>query len=140
MSVRHIMTTPIVTVDMDDNLRVIREIFSKSRFHHLLVVENDKLYGVISDRDLLKEISPRLGTAAEKPEDSASLYKKAHQIMSRRPIVIGQNDSIHRAIDLFEEHSISCIPVVDDEGYPVGILSWRDIFKAIRRNRPGRGC
>lgn len=54
MSIKSIMSTPVVTVKRDDNLGVVREIFINTKFHHLLVVENNKLYGVISDRDLLK--------------------------------------------------------------------------------------
>ncbi len=130
------MTAPVVTVEMDDTLEIVREIFSNTKFHHLLVVENNKLYGIISDRDLLRELSPRLGSLAELPKDSVSLNKKAHQIMSREPISLGQNESIYSAIEMFENNVISCIPVVDDSGRPVGILSWRDIFKAIKRRNP----
>ena len=56
--------------------------------------------------------------------------------MSRNPIVIGLRCVIYSAIEMFENHPISCIPVVDGSGVPVGILSWRDIFKAIKRNKP----
>ncbi len=129
------MSSPVVTVDMDDNLKTIREIFASTKFHHLLVVEDDKLYGVISDRDLLKALSPRLDTEGELPADTATLNKRAHQIMSRNPITIGKDESLFAAIDIFEKHSISCIPVVDSEQHPIGILSWRDIFKAIKRTK-----
>ncbi len=43
---------------MDDPLYLIQRIFQREGFHHLLVVEEDQLVGVISDRDLLPAISP----------------------------------------------------------------------------------
>ncbi len=132
MSVKSIMTTPVVTVEMDDSLSVVKDIFENAHFHHLLVVENNKLFGVLSDRDLLRALSPNLGTAAEMPSDTATLNKKVHQIMSRAPIHVTPGESINRAIEIFQQHDISCIPVVDEEDVPVGIVSWRDILRAIK--------
>ena len=139
MSVEKIMSTTVVTVGMDDSLRVVKEIFDNTRFHHLLVVESGKLFGVISDRDLLKALSPNVGTAAETARDAASLNKKVHQIMTRKLVMLGQNAGIFDAIDIFINHNLSCIPVVDDECKPVGIISWRDILKvleSLRSNHP----
>ncbi len=141
MSVEKIMSKRVVTVEMDDSLRMVKEIFDKTRFHHLLVVESGKLFGVISDRDLLKALSPHIGTVRETARDTASLNKRVHQIMTRKPVVVGQNAGIFDAIEIFNNHNISCVPVVDDECKPVGIISWRDILKAlesIRGNHPNK--
>lgn len=131
MSVEKIMSKTAVTVEMDDSLRTVKEIFDNTRFHHLLVVESGKLIGVISDRDLLKALSPNIGTVHETARDEASLNKRVHQIMTRKPVVLGQNAGIHEAVEIFNNHKISCIPVVDEKYTPVGIISWRDILKEI---------
>lgn len=136
MAVKQIMSSPVVTVELDDPILLVQKIFANATMHHVLVVENGALLGVISDRDLLQALSHKLGTAAEKQEDIATLNKRAHQIMSRNPIVLGPEDSLFTAIDVFENNQISCIPIVDEENIPVGIISWRDIFKAIRKNAP----
>lgn len=133
MNIKKIMTSPVLTVSLDDDLARVNEVFSKAKFHHLLVVEKGVLLGVVSDRDLLKAMSPKIGTAAEKLSDTASLNKKVHQIMTRKPICLQQDDSVHDAVDLFLEHNISCLPVVDNHFFPVGIVSWRDILKVIRK-------
>lgn len=131
MNVDRIMSTIIVTVEMDDQLSVVKEIFDNTRFHHLIVVLSGKVFGVVSDRDLLKSLSPYIGTAAETPRDAATLNKKVHQIMTRKPITLGVNATIDDAINIFNAHSISCIPIVDDENEPVGIVSWRDILRVV---------
>ena len=135
MNVERIMSKSIVSVEMDDSLSVVKEIFDNAHFHHLLVVEAGKLFGVISDRDLLKALSPNIGTASETTKDLATLNKKAHQILTRKPITLSPESSIYAAIEIFNNHNISCIPIVDDEHQPVGLISWRDILKAIAAKR-----
>ena len=86
MKVQEIMTATVVTVEMDDSLKVVKEIFDNVDFHHLLVIDEGALFGVISDRDLLHVLSPKVGTVAETSADAADLNKRAHQIMSRKPV------------------------------------------------------
>jgi acetoin utilization protein AcuB len=131
MLVDKIMTKRVVSVELDDTLRTVKHIFEQGSFHHLLAVEKGKLYGVLSDRDLLKAISPRIGTLNESAQDIATLNKKVHQVMSRKPVSIAPDTNVYQAISLFNQHRISCLPVVDDNNHPVGILSWRDVFRAI---------
>ncbi len=131
MCVEKIMSKRVVTVEMDDSLVTVKKIFDNVSFHHLLVVDSDRLFGVISDRDLLKALSPNIGTAAETPKDLATLNKRVHQILTREPITISPKSKISEAIDIFNSHDISCIPVVDEEHKPVGLISWRDILNQM---------
>ena len=131
MKIEDIMSKNIVTVSMDDTLKTIQEIFKNTNFHHLLVVESDILYGIISDRDILKSVSPYVGTPAETSRDTATLNKRAHQIMTRKLITISAHVDIKEAIRLFNTNKISCLPVIIGANKPVGIISWRDILKAI---------
>jgi acetoin utilization protein AcuB len=140
MRVEKIMSTLVVTVEMDDSLRVVKDIFDHTRFHHLLVVKSGKLFGVISDRDLLKSLSPNIGTAAETRKDAATLNKRVHRIMTRKPVTLTPDAEIFDAIDVFNNRNISCIPIVDDEYRPIGVLSWRDILKAIVAARDNTPC
>ncbi len=132
MNVKEIMSTRLVTVEMDDTLKVVKVIFDNVNIHHLLVVGDGKLMGVISDRDMLKALSPNIGTLSETNKDTISLNKRVHQIMSSEPVTLTPDADISDAIEIFNKHDISCIPVVDDENKPVGIISWRDIIKAIK--------
>ena len=133
MTVDNIMSKKVVTVEMDDSLRVIKEIFDNTRFHHLLVIEDKKLVGVISDRDLLKAISPHIGTMTETGRDTATLKKKAHQILTREPITLYPTANILDAVKIFNTHNISCIPIINSLKEPVGIVTWRDILKALEQ-------
>lgn len=130
MHVREIMTSKVVTVEMDDRLETVKEIFDHAHFHHLLVIEDGKVRGIVSDRDLLRALSPNLGTSRESDRDTATLNKRVHQIMTRNPITLPPDSPVRAAVDVFNSHRISCIPIVAD-GRPVGMLSWRDILRAL---------
>ena len=125
------MSTRVATIEMDDRLEVVKDIFDAMKFHHLLVVDEDgKLFGVVSDRDLLRALSPFLGTSVETPRDLATLNKRVHHIMSRKPITLQASAEIADAVRLFLDHRISCIPIVDAALRPLGIVSWRDVLRA----------
>ncbi len=130
MKLSSIITEEVVTVDMDASLRTICGIFDKRKFHHLLVVEEDKLCGVISDRDLLKASSPFLNTPSEQNRDIATLKKRAHQIMSRKPITITKEASAEDAVRLMFKENISCLPVMSSDGQIEGIVTRKDLLHA----------
>lgn len=60
------MSTNLVTVELDDKLALVKEVFEHSKFHHLLALEDSELLGVVSDRNLFK--AP---TLAARPKPSA---------------------------------------------------------------------
>lgn len=131
------MTTRIVSVGMDDSLRAVREIFEHVRFHHLLVIEHGRLMGVVSDTDFLEATSPNLGRAAETTRDLATLNKRVHQIMTRHPETIRRDATLADAIRRFDESGVSFLPVLNDDETVAGVLSWRDIIRALVRGGEG---
>ncbi|MBI5307336.1 MAG: CBS domain-containing protein [Planctomycetes bacterium] len=129
------MTNKVVTVEMDDTLLTISMIFENVKFRHLLVVENKKLVGVISDRDFLRAISPFLKTASETTRDQNTLNRRVHQIMSRNPITVNPETSIESAAGTMLRNNISCLPVVSFQDRLEGIATWKDILKYYLRNK-----
>src|SRR6202453_3645899 len=132
LSLAGVMTARLVTVEIDDSLEVVKQIFDSVKFHHLLVVDSGKkLCGVISDRDLLRALSPYIGTVSENARDTATLKKRVHQIMTRQPVTLAPEATVADAVKVFLEHRVSCIPVVGPGFKAVGIVSWRDILKSL---------
>ena len=128
------MTKKVVTVGLDDSVKIISEIFAKLKFHHILVVEKNELLGVISDRDLLKATSPFLNTLSEQPRDLNTLWTKAHQIMSRKLVTVTKETNLEDAVRLLIRKNISCLPVISPDGQIEGIVTWKDLFKAYFRD------
>ena len=131
MVLADIMTRAVVTVHLDDTLSHIRSIFETSKFHHLLVTDNGELVGVISDRDLLKNVSPFIGNRLmERNQDVNTLSRRAHQIMSRKPVTGTPETSVCGALQIMLRDNVSCLPVVYENNHIAGIVSWKDILRA----------
>ena len=130
------MTSRVVTIEMDDSLQVIQEVFRKVKFHHLVVVDEGKIVGIISDRDFFKAISPFVNTISETVRDRATLEKRAHQIMSRNPLTVPKTCLIEHAAQTMLKRGVSCLPVTNADGMVKGILTWKDIFKAFLQSEP----
>lgn len=131
MKISSIMTKDVVSVGLDDPLSKVKKIFEQTNFHHLLVMEGDRLYGVVSERDLLKAISPNIGLASETDKDTATLNKRVHQAMTRKPVVVLDSADVMEAVHLFNHNTLSCLPVKNTDDNLVGILTWRDLLKAL---------
>lgn len=131
MKVADLMTKRLVVVGFDDTLATVKEIFEQAGFHHLLVVDDGKLEGVVSDRDLLRALSPFIDSVVETQRDVGTLTKRVHQIMSRKPLTLGPDAAVGEAVQVFLEQRVSCIPIVDAERRPLGILSWRDVLRGF---------
>lgn len=130
-TIGEIMVKRVVTVEMDDSLEVVRAIFKKVKFHHLLVVDNEKLVGVISDRDVLTALSPFVGTMSETSRDLCTLEKRVHQIMTHHPVVIHKSATVQEAAERMLKRGVSCLPVTSKKGTILGIVSWKDLMYAF---------
>jgi len=131
MQLKDIMQPKVVTVTADGSLWEVKMLFENTKFHHLLVTDDKKLVGVVSDRDYLKAASPNLNQQATTAADGATLNQRVSGIMSTQLKTLAAEDSILDAITLFNQANISCIPIVDHEMNIEGIISWRDIMKLM---------
>ena len=131
MSISQVMSKKLITLDIDDDLHKAKTLFDTHKIHHILILNGQELAGVITDRDLYKHLSPYIATHKETQRDSALLNKKVHLIMNRDLITTNEHCSLNEAVLLFHQHHISCLPVINNEYQPIGIISWRDIIKIV---------
>ncbi|MFO0828360.1 MAG: CBS domain-containing protein [Phycisphaerales bacterium] len=140
MTVDQVMTKHVISVSMDTTLGAIRDLFSRCRFHHLVVLDQCKLVGIISDRDLLRHVSPYVDTVSERALDAASLRKRAHQIMTRSMITASPEMPVGDAAIVILNNGISCLPVVNADGACVGILTTRDLLRWSLEQMANKSC
>lgn len=131
VSIAQVMKATPICVSMDTRLEEVRNLLEKHGFHHLPVLDGEELVGIISDRDILRLLSPFLDTAAEMTRDLEILNKAAHQVMTRQPICVTLDDSLNKVIEWMTSASISCMPVLD-KGRLVGIITWRDLVALLK--------
>lgn len=129
MFVADIMTRNVKTIGPETKLQEVSKIFRSVRFRHLLVEDGGLLIGIISDRDMLANLSPFTGKDNEDEYDRAQLELPAKQLMSTAMITVDCETLIDSASILLIEQNISCLPVVNHDNSIAGILSWKDILQ-----------
>ncbi len=128
MPVGDIMTRKLITVAPHLSIGELQPMFKRFAIHHLLVVADGQLVGIISDRDVLRNISPFASTTAADPKDEFTLTRKAHQIMSTHLVTVEPTTGIRDACDTMLKGGVSLLPVLE-RGRLVGVLSWKDILR-----------
>ncbi|HBY88655.1 MAG TPA: CBS domain-containing protein [Colwellia sp.] len=130
MKIEEIMSEEVTCIDLDDRLSVVRELFIKHKFHHLMVTDSkNQLVAVISERDYLKATNSNLELPAASEKDLAMLNKRVHQIVSKKLVAIKQFSPFSEAIKTFHDTGMSCLPVINSNNQPVGVITSRDIIK-----------
>ena len=126
--VADIMTRHLITVQSDTSIHKIHDLFAHNSFHHIPVLENGVLVGIISKTDYLK-IQHMVAKTWEGHTICQDLYKDmcASDIMTREPLKIESADTIGLAADIFKANALHALPVVDD-GELVGIITSHDLL------------
>ncbi|PKG85084.1 CBS domain-containing protein [Colwellia sp. 75C3] len=129
MKIEDIMSEDVTCIDLDERLSVVRELFIKHKFHHLMVIDQKKkLVAVISERDYLKATNSNLELPTASDKDLAMLNKRVHQIVSKKLVAIKEFSPFSGAIKVFHDTGVSCLPVINSNNEPVGIITGRDII------------
>ena len=106
------MTTDVVTIGVDDNLELAREIMRDQRIRHLPVVDSENsLVGLITTTNVLAATDSFLRDDESKlhPEEIA-----VKDVMVSDVITVDETAGIRQAAIFLEKHRIGCLPVVTD--------------------------
>jgi CBS domain-containing protein len=128
--VRDLMTRKVTTLDRNDTLDMADEVMELGRIRHLAVLDEGKLVGIVSERDLFRfalAFALGYGSKARKTLLRTVVVK---EVMSEPAITIEPDAGVRDAAALMLEKKIGCLPVVD-EGKLVGILSESDVLKHV---------
>lgn len=132
MLVKDHMKKSVFTVEPDETIDRVFFLLHYEKIRHLPVVDKKKVVGIVSDRDLYKALGPRSrrGSVVQSSGDTA-LYvipRKARHIMRRGVITIGPDEPMSAAAAMMARKKIGALPVVNDAGKLIGILTATDIL------------
>ncbi|MDE5878964.1 MAG: CBS and ACT domain-containing protein [Desulfovibrio sp.] len=131
MLIRNWMTPEVLTVTPDTSLLKLGKLMRDNGVRRLPVVDNGRVVGIISDRDV-RDASPSKATTLDMYEMHYLLAEiKAKDIMTPRPVTIKPTDTVEKAAMIMLDKKIGGLPVVDEKDALVGIISDQDVFKAL---------
>lgn len=116
MRVSDVMTQATITDTPADTLRSAAELMWRQQTGSLVVMEDGRLVGIITERDLLRAVAQ--GQELEKVTVGETMTRQLH--------TVGAGESVRSAARLMAQHWIRHLPVTED-GRVVGVLSQRDV-------------
>lgn len=128
-----LMTRQLWTVNPEDKLTRVRELFAEHSIRHLPVVRYRQIVGIVSKSDfdsLTNGIRYAGQDVAERLEAT-----QVEQIMTPHLAKVESSDRINVALEVFSLNRFHALPVVDD-GELVGIITPFDIMKALLEEKP----
>lgn len=130
------MTTHLVTVNPEDSLSKVKEIFDGHKFHHIPVVRYKEIVGLISRSDF-EHFYGGASTHSEDQHLNEVRLKRtlAQDIMTSKLGKVEPDDRLNVAIEIFCMNYFHALPVVEN-GELVGIITPFDILKALQDQKP----
>ncbi|MFW5703474.1 MAG: CBS domain-containing protein [Patescibacteria group bacterium] len=124
---------PIVSVYADDEITKIRHLFETEDVSKLVVIDKDmKVNGIMSYYDLI----PHFIAPSDKPSSNVVriddkdmfVHLKVKNVMQSRVHMRKPDDTLQRCVDDIIHREIGSVVIVNRQGYPVGILTVRDLL------------
>ena len=136
-----VMTTAVVTVSQSAPYRQVVDLLVGHRFSAVPVVDDfQRVIGVVSEADLLRKIEyagaeePRLFDGRRRRgERIKASARTVAELMSTPPVTVSAGTSLAAAARLMDSEAVKRLPVVDDLGRLIGIVSRGDLLKAHLR-------
>ena len=113
-----IMMKDLITLRPEDTLTQVSEVFKTKKIHHIPVVEDGKLVGLVTTYDMWRK--------NVRHEDYDKIQIK--EIMSKRLIKLEPDSKIGTAAELFLDNRFHALPVVDGEKL-IGLVTTFDILR-----------
>ena len=131
MLVKNWMSAPAITIDVHASMQEAINLLREHKISMLPVTDKNRLVGIVTDRDL-KKSSPSNATTLDIHELLYLLSTlQIKDIMSSRPITVPPDFTIEETAQVLMANKISGVPVVDDNGSILGIITHTDLFKVI---------
>lgn len=124
LQVAEVMTRETLSMRSSQSFAEVVALMANRSFHHMIVLDADeRLEGVISDRDVLRALS-------RTPDWNK---KSVGEIMTREPMTVLPTTPISAAVKSMLAMRINCLPVVGADGRVCGILTSTDLLKAYEK-------
>jgi acetoin utilization protein AcuB len=127
-----VMTKEVVSVSPSTVLLDAALLLRASVLRHLPVVEDGRLVGILTERDVQRCAPSRLIPITEDGYNAVFAETTVGRVMTREPKTVSSRTPLLEAIAVMQQAKYGCLPVVDD-GALVGILTRGDLIDALQR-------
>jgi acetoin utilization protein AcuB len=129
MTVANWMTKSVLTIKPHDTLKQAREVMTKHRVNQLPVVGDDKVVGIVTDRDIRDAYPSSMRLMRGKEIDEFADSYTVEEVMTYNVITISPDASLREAAQRVRKQRFGAVPIVD-HGKLVGIITRSDLLDA----------
>ena len=137
--VKDVMTKDVKTLTLDDTIEMCIKFMKENRVRHIPVVDSPTgeyaeqyFVGIVSEKDVFRQISPYLGKIGEEDSDSKALKQPLVRLVTRNLKSVSPETAIQEMISIMVDNHINMVPVLVDQNL-VGIVTSTDILKLFIR-------
>jgi len=136
-----IMTKDLITVNPEDKLQVVKEIFDNNLIHHIPVVRYRKIVGIISKTDLLSFLKGASNFQKDGSYMNGMRLRNylAEDIMTSGLAKVESSDRIDVVLEVFKENLFHAVPVVDNDEL-IGIVTTYDIITELSKSTAAKSA
>ena len=128
--VREIMMGSPVTLKPDETLDLANDVISLGRIRHIPIVEDGRLVGLLSERDMMGATTTTIFGLKRKSKSALLKSVLIKDVMKKKVVTVKPDTPIKDAAHLMKAKKIGCVPVVD-EGSLVGLVTTTDILRYV---------
>lgn len=132
LTVRDVMTRQLVTLDDGATLQDARDAMRRDHIRHVPIVSSGRLVGLLSHRDLVR-------AQVESPT-ARNLGAPVRTAMTREVRTVTPDTPLLAAAQRMQELKLGCLPVVEEGGTLVGILTEADFLRLVIRQLEDPGA
>lgn len=125
-----VMVTELITLDREDTVDKVSDIFKKHTIHHIPIINSSGvLEGIISKSDFLRiSYGQSLFRKHNPAEYNQALYRSiiVKDVMTKDVVSLFPYDTIEKAIEIFRKNQFRAVPILD-KGKLIGIVSLLDL-------------
>jgi CBS domain-containing protein len=130
MNIEPYMKHPVVTVKPHDSAVHARTVMAKHRINQLPVVVDDRLVGIVTDRDLRDAFPSVFESAASSGGSADPAGIHVEDLMTAKVVTLAPDASLADAARLMRRERIGAIPIVEKR-HVLGILTRSDLLDAF---------
>jgi CBS domain-containing protein len=130
-TVEQVMTTDLVTLKVNDTLRLADDLMNLAHLRHFPVLDGDKLVGIINQPDLLHASMASL-VRRRKHSPREVLGSIAVKDVMKAPVTVTFDASIYDAAQTLVDQSIECLLVLKEQKL-VGLVTRTDLLRELAK-------
>jgi CBS domain-containing protein len=131
-SIEKVLTRDVVTTHTGQKVSDVRKLFAENGFHHMPVVSGKQLVGLISASDILGISVEGFGSDDRSMDAYLDHQFSIEGLMKQDLRTLPTKSTVADAAEALSDGSIHAVPVVDDQGNLVGLVTSTDLIRFLR--------